>query len=70
MIEAKFKALKNRAQDTLSLMTHEQYTFPDYFNYIPNHLDRVETACRLATEKGYKPVWFPEGILGNTSWDK
>ena len=57
-------------RDTVGLMSHEQYSYPDYFNYIPNHLDRVEEACRLATENGYRPVWFPEGILGNTSWDK
>ena len=69
VLERKFESLAPD-RDTISLMTHEQYSYPDYFNYIPNHLDRVETACRLATEKGYKPVWFPEGILGNTSWDK
>ena len=57
-------------RDTISLMSHEQYSYSDYFNYIPDHLDRVELACRLATEHGYKPVWFPEGILGNTSWDQ
>ena len=57
-------------RDTISLMSHEQYSYPDYFNYIPNHLDRVETACRLAYEGGFQPVWFPEGILGNTVWEK
>ena len=57
-------------RDTISLMSHEQYTYEDYFNYIPDHLDRVELACRLATEHGYKPVWFPEGILGNNAWEK
>ena len=68
VIEAKFEALKGRAQDTLSLMTHEQYTFPDYFNYIPNHLQRIECACRCATEAGYKPVYFAEGMFGNQAW--
>ena len=57
-------------RDTLSLMTHEQYSYPEYFNHIPDHLDRVEEACRLATEAGFAPVWFPEGLLGNTAWEK
>ena len=57
-------------RDAISLMTHEQYSYPDYCNYIPNHLDRVEATCRLATENGFQPVWFPEGILGNNSWGK
>lgn len=57
-------------RDTLSLMTHEQYSFPEYFNYIPNHLERIDEACRLATEKGFKPCWFPCGLLGNEIWDK
>ena len=51
-------------------MSHEQYSYPDYFNYIPDHLDRVEEACRLATLYGYAPGWFSEGIWGNTAWDE
>ena len=50
-------------------MTHEQYSFPDYFNYIPDHLDRVEEACRLAAERGCEPVWGPDGIWGNKAWE-
>ena len=69
MLEKRFASIAPD-RDAISLMTHEQYSYPDYFNYIPNHLDRVEAACRLATEHGFQPVWFPEGILGNTSWEK
>lgn len=69
-IENSFAALQTAPRDTLSLMSHEQYCYSDYFNYIPDHLDRVERSCQLATEAGYKPVWFPEGILGNTAWGK
>lgn len=57
-------------RETLSLMTHEQYCYPDYFNHIPNHLDRMEEACRLATEAGYQPVWFVNDVLGNDAWSK
>lgn len=51
----------------LSLETHEQYSFPSYFNYLPDHLERIETAIRTATEAGYKSVFFAEGFLGNPS---
>ncbi len=68
-IAEKFASLeKNR--DTVNLMTHEQYCYPDYFNYIPDHLDRIEKACELAHAAGYKPVWFNEGFMGNTAWYK
>ena len=70
VLQENFAKLAGNPRHTINLMSHEQYSYSDYFNYIPNHLDRVEEACRLATEAGYKPVWFPEGILGNTAWDK
>ena len=56
--------------DILSLETHEQYTFPHYFNYLPDHMERVESAIRRATELGYVPVWFAEGFLGNPAWER
>ena len=55
--------------ETFSLATHEQYTFTYYKNYIPDHLERIELAARLTTEHGAKPVYFAEGLLGNTAWD-
>ncbi len=69
VLQKKFAEIEED-RDTLSLMTHEQYSFPEYFNYIPNHLERIEEACRLATEKGFEPCWFSRGLLGNESWDK
>ena len=68
-IRQKFERLAQNPRHTIDLMSHEQYSYSDYFNYIPDHLDRVEEACRLATEAGYQPVWFPQGILGNTAWE-
>jgi len=57
-------------RDTIGLATHEQYSFPRYFNYLADHFERIETAIRTATERGYKPVFFHDGILGNQSWGK
>lgn len=68
-LNKKFAAITSD-RDIVSLMSHEQYSFPDYFNYIPDHLDRVETACRLAYENGFTPAWFSRGIWGNTAWEK
>lgn len=70
VIEQNFAALAQQPRNTINLMSHEQYCYEDYFNYLPDHLDRVETACRLAAEQGYQPVWFAEGLLGNMAWEK
>ncbi len=56
--------------ETIGMATHEQYTFPFYANYIPDHLDRIETCCRFMKEHGYAPVFFAEGLLGNKAWDE
>ena len=56
--------------DMLSLETHEQYSFPRYFNYMPDHLERIAFSCRTAAEAGCRPVFFAEGFLGNPSWEK
>lgn len=54
--------------EMMSLASHEQYSFPYYSNYLPDHLDRIELAVRTATEAGYKPVFFTKGFMGNMSW--
>lgn len=52
------------------LASHEQYSFPYYNNYLPDHLERLEYACRHMDEAGYKPVFFAEGLYGNNAWYK
>ncbi len=44
--------------EVLNLITHEQYTWPFYKRYIPDHLERLDTALGIAVEHGYKPSWF------------
>ncbi len=53
--------------EIMDLFTHEQYFWPFYANYIPDHPQRIEAAVRWVTEKGYKPVFFHEGLLGAPS---
>ncbi len=51
--------------EIMELMIHEQYFYPDYVAYEPDYRERVERAIRWVVEKGYKPVFYGEGFLGN-----
>ncbi len=50
--------------EIMDLFTHEQYFWPFYRNYVPDHFQRLDAAIRWVTEKGYKPVFYHEGFLG------
>ncbi|HOJ62567.1 MAG TPA: hypothetical protein PK878_19995 [bacterium] len=50
--------------EIMDLFTHEQYFWPFYSNYLPDHAQRLDTAIRWVTEQGYQPVFFHEGLLG------
>ena len=50
--------------EIMDIFTHEQYFWPFYSNYIPDHFERLDVAIRWLTENGYKPVFFHEGFLG------
>ena len=67
-VEDSIARIKAVPRDTLGLATHEQYSFPRYFNYLPDHFERMEAAIRTADECGFKPVFFARGIMGNTAW--
>lgn len=54
--------------DVLEAIGHEQYAYPAYCNYLPDFFERLEKCCSVPTELGYKPVFFQDGIFGNTSW--
>ena len=45
-----------------------------FFDYLqkqfPDHLQRLELAVKTMTEHDCTPVWFDDGLLGNTAWDK
>jgi len=47
--------------EIMDLTTHEQPFWGDQF---PDQSQRVETAIRWVTQRGYKPVFFHEGFLG------
>lgn len=56
---------ENPQVEIIGLASHEQYSFPRYHNYIADHHERIDFAARLASEAGYRPVFFNEGFLGN-----
>jgi hypothetical protein len=53
-----------RSAEIMNIFTHEQYFWPFYANYLPDHFQRLEQTIRWLTEKGYKPVFHHEGLLG------
>jgi len=54
--------------EIMDLFTHEQYFWPFYGRYVPDHGDRLDAAIRWVTEHGYEPVFFHEGLLGGPTW--
>jgi hypothetical protein len=50
--------------EIMDVFTHEQYFWPFYFRYIPDHFRRLDATIRWITEHGYKAVFFHEGFLG------
>jgi hypothetical protein len=51
--------------EIMELMIHEQYFHPHYRAYMPDYAQRCETAVRWVSERGYVPVFFGDGFLGN-----
>ena len=42
----------------IDLLTHEQYSWPFYPAFIPEHAERIAAACRWCVERGYQPAFF------------
>ena len=72
-IPARFAAAMKNAErngvEAINFASHEQYTFPSYPNYLPDHLDRIGLTARLFKENGFESVFFNDGLLGNRSWN-
>jgi len=45
-------------REVMDLATHEQYFWPFYKNYMPDHAQRLDQAFRFVTARGYQAV-FP-----------
>lgn len=53
-----------RTAEIMDLFTHEQYFWPFYHNYLPDHADRLDVMLRWVTERAYEPVFFHEAFPG------
>ena len=63
--------MKAVGTEIVNFASHEQYTFPYYPNYLPDHMQRIEEAARcLIAEGGCKPVFINDGLLGNMAWEE
>lgn len=69
-MDAYLKTAERYGVEAMNYASHEQYTFPSYPNYIPDHMERLALTAKIFTENGYAPTFYNDGILGNTSWDK
>jgi hypothetical protein len=45
-----------RQAEIIELLTHEQYFWPFYRRYLPDHWQRMERALEFVTQHGYKPT--------------
>lgn len=50
--------------EIVDILTHEQYFWPFYDRYLPDHAQRLDAALGFLTEHGYEPVFLHEGFLG------
>ena len=50
--------------EVLDLMTHEQYFWQFYKNYMPDHWDRLDRAFAFLKKRAYKPVFLNDPFLG------
>ena len=53
-----------RQGEIVDLLTHEQYFWPFYQNYLPDHAERMDRAIGFLTQRGYQPVFLQDGFLG------
>lgn len=53
-----------RQGEVIDLLTHEQYFWPFYERYLPDHAERMDRAIGFVTERGYRPVFLQDGFLG------
>ncbi|ULB35579.1 MULTISPECIES: hypothetical protein [Proteiniphilum] len=50
--------------EIMDIFTHEQYFWPFYNSYLPDHFQRLEKTVQWLTEHNYKPVLWNDGIMG------
>lgn len=52
--------LESLGPEFICYATHEQYSYPDYFGYQPDHFEKILRACQLLHENGYTFIFADE----------
>jgi len=60
LVEGKLAEALSWGTEKIHLLTHEQYSFDYYSNYLPDHFDRIETALRFLKNKGIEPIFIQD----------
>ena len=50
--------------EMIELLIHEQYFREEWAYHQPETQEKVRTALRWVTERGYEPVFWGDGFLG------
>jgi hypothetical protein len=53
----------NNIPPYLDLLVHEQYYYPDYFNYQPDYREKIITAVQWAVDNGYEPAFLADCVF-------
>jgi hypothetical protein len=53
----------NNMPPYLDFLVHEQYYYPDYFNYQPDYREKIITAVQWAVDNGYKPAFLADCVF-------
>lgn len=47
----------------LDFLVHEQYYYPDYFNYQPDYEEKIMMAVKWAVDNGYEPAFLADCVF-------
>ena len=53
----------NNMPPYLDFLVHEQYYYPDYFNYQPDYREKIITAVQWAVDNGYEPAFLADCVF-------
>ena len=48
------------SKDYINIANHEQYFYPDYFNYQPDYFERLHKMCEILKNAGYRFIFMEE----------
>lgn len=57
--------LDNNMPPYLDFLVHEQYYYPDYFNYQPDYKEKILKAVKWAVDNGYQPAFLADCVFEN-----